>query len=99
MAKFITLWEMDYSKLPDDPEERIRILMKNCNMTKENLKSGAASDWGSFAGSRAGYSIHEGTEEEVALETMKFSPYVKFTVYPVLSVDQVLENIKKLTKK
>ncbi len=55
-------------------------------------------DWGMFAGRLAGYSITEGTEQEISLELTKYVPYIKFKVYPVLSVDQVLENIKTLSQ-
>jgi RNA polymerase-binding transcription factor DksA len=55
-------------------------------------------DWGLFAGTNSGYSVCEGTEQEIDFRLLKYSPYVKFKVYPILSVEQVLENVKKLSQ-
>jgi hypothetical protein len=97
MTKFLTIWEMDYSQLPESREARVSVMINLDNMVSEDLKSGAMSDWGSFAGTRGGYSIIEGTEQDVALHSLKYYPYVKTTtVYPVISVNQVIENFKKL---
>ncbi len=102
MSKFLSLWELDTTKLPDKPEERISIFTRLLNMVKEELeikgKTTHKMDWGIFPGGDAGYGIYEGTEQEVALELMKYSPYVKFKVYPVLSVDQEFENLKRLSQ-
>ncbi len=96
MAKFLILWESDLTKVPDKPEEKIALFIKNLNMVKEDLKRGG--DWGEFVGGRAGYAIDEGNEQEIAQVLLKYSPYVKFKVYPVLSVEQELENVKKLSQ-
>jgi hypothetical protein len=100
MAKFLTLWEIDTTKLPGKPEEQMSLYTKLMNMLKEDLESRAAHkmDWGEFANVNEGYSIYEGTEQEIALSVMKYSPYIKFKVYPVLSYEQVLENMKKLSQ-
>ena len=98
MAKFLTLWEMDTTRVPVDPKERIAAWTMMFNMVKDELKSGRTKDWGMFAGQLAGYSIDEGTEQEVALSTTKFVPYAKFKVYPILSVSQVEENVKALSQ-
>ncbi len=65
MAKFLTLWEVDTTKVPDKLEEQIPLFTKLLNMVKEEFKSGVL-DWGEFAGGDAGYSIFEGTEQELA---------------------------------
>ena len=96
MTKFLGLWKEDTSKIPVSPEEQISLATNLLNMVKEDFKNGG--DWGEFAGGGAGYCVSEGTEQEVALALMKYSPYVKFKVYPVLSVDQELENLKKLSQ-
>jgi hypothetical protein len=97
MTKFLVLWKLDASKLPEKPEEQISLYIKQLNMVKEDLTKNKL-DWGLFAGSNSGYSIVEGTEQEIDFTSLKYQPYVKFKVYPVLSVDQVLENIKKLSQ-
>lgn len=98
MSKFLVLWELDSTKLPAKPEEAISLHVQQLNMVKEGFKKKTKSDWGMFAGSKSGYSVVEGTEQEIDFELMKYSPYVKCKVFPVLSVDQVLENVKKLSR-
>jgi hypothetical protein len=83
--------------VPDKPEERYDNWTMMLNMIKKDMESGLA-DWGMFAGRLAGYSISEGSEQEIALRLTRYVPYVKFKVYPILSVDQVLENIKTLSQ-
>jgi hypothetical protein len=100
MAKFLTLWEFDTTKLPEKPEEQMALYTKLMDMLKEDLESRTAHkiDWGQSLDGNEGYSISEGTEQEIALSIMKYSPYLKFKVYPVLSYEQVLENMKKLSQ-
>ncbi len=98
MTKFLVLWEVDTSKVPDKPEEMYENWSMMLNMVKKDMESGGKMDWGMFAGRLAGYSISEMTEQEIALQATKYVPYVKFKVYPVISVDQVMENIKTLSQ-
>lgn len=67
------------------------------NLVKKDMESGL-EDWGMFAGRLSGYSIREGTEQQIALDITKYNPHIKCKVYPVLSVDQVLENVTTLSK-
>ncbi len=97
MTKFLILWEVDTTKVSDKPEDRYKNMIKMLNMVKKDMESGLL-DWGMFAGRLSGYAIREGTEQQVALGTLRFVPHVKFKVYPVISVDQVLENITTLSK-
>ncbi len=96
MTKFLTLWELDTTKFPEKPEEQIALSTKLLNMVKEDFERGG--DWGEFVGGDAGYSIFEGTEQDTALALMKYSPYIKFKVYSVLSLEQTFENMKKLSQ-
>ncbi len=100
MTKFLTLWELDTTKMPEKPDEQVAIYTKLLNMVKEDFESRTAHkmDWGEFVGGSVGYSISEGTEQEIALALMKYSPYIKFKVYPVLSLEQTFENMKKLSQ-
>lgn len=97
MGKFLVLWEVDTTKVSDKPEDRYENWIMMLNMVKKDIESGL-EDWGMFAGRLSGYSIREGTEQEIALETTKYVPYIKFKAYPVISVDQVLENMTTLSK-
>jgi|SRR5450759_1881124 hypothetical protein len=100
MAKFLTLWELDTTKLPEKPEEQLALYIEQLNMIKEEFKKKNPHmlDWGLFAGRNQGYSVCEGTEQEIDFALLKYGPYVKFKVYPLLSVDQELENLKKLSQ-
>lgn len=46
--------------IPEDPKE-------------QDLKNGPANDFGMFLGGDSGYTIEEGTEEEIAMSTMKYN--------------------------
>ena len=96
MAKFLILWESDTTRMPESPEEQMVLFNRLMNMIDEDFKSGML-DWGEFVGGGAGYVISEGTEQELALALMKYSPYMKFKVHPVLSASQVEENMKALS--
>ena len=97
MGKFLVLWEVDTTRIPANPEELYENWTVMLNLVKKDMESGL-EDWGMFAGRLAGYSINEGSEQEIALRVTKYVPYIKFKVYPVISVDQVLENITTLSK-
>ncbi|KCZ71098.1 hypothetical protein ANME2D_03130 [Candidatus Methanoperedens nitroreducens] len=97
MARFLILWRVDTMKVPESPEEQMTLSTKLMNMVKEDLKRGML-DWGGFVGGHVGYAIAEGTEQEIALALAKYSPYIKFKVNPVLSVSQVDEIMKAMSK-
>ena len=99
MAKFLTLWGTDTTRVSESPEEQIRHDTMLVNMVKEDLESGKTLDWGMFAGGELrGYCIDEGTELEITMMNMRYVPYIKFKMYPILSVSQVEEMIKALSQ-
>lgn len=95
MGKYITLWEVDMSRVPEDPEEQLEFFGKIQSMVKEDLASGQTKDFGMFLGGDKGYAIDEGTAEEVAMSNMKYCPFIKCTVHQVISADQIDEIMKK----
>ena len=95
MGKYLTLWEVDTNRVPEDPKEQLEFFEKIENMVKEDLKNGPTKDFGMFLGGDRGYSIDEGTEEEVAMSNMKYCPFIKCAVHQVISTDQVDEIMKK----
>lgn len=97
MTKFLILWELDTSMLPESCEEQMALFTRLIKMVKDDLKK-SMLDWGEFIGGNAGYSVAEGTEQEIALTLMKYYPYIKFKVHPTLSVNQLEENMKALSK-
>jgi len=97
MSKFLILWEMNTCMIPEHPQEQMALFTRLMNMVSEDFKIGLV-DWGEFASGHTGYAISEGTEQEIALALMKYSPYIKFVVHPVLSARQVEENLKALSQ-
>ena len=93
MTKFLILWESDM-RVPVDPKERITNWTMLLNMVKDDFKSGGLTDWGEFAGGGRGYSIAEGTEQEIYMALSRYVPYVKFEVHPILSISQIEEMMK-----
>ena len=97
MSKFLILWKLDLSRVPESPEEQMAYYSRLLNMVKGDLNN-IMVDWGEFPGSNKGYAISEGTEQEIDLALMKYCPYVKFKVHPTVSVSQIEENIKTLSQ-
>lgn len=97
MTKFLTLWEMDMTRIPEDPKERTRRDTLLLHMIQEDIKKGIILEWGLFASGDelAGYAICEGTEQDVTRENLKYSPFIKFRTHPVLSINQVEEIVTK----
>lgn len=95
MGKYLTLWETDMSRVPEDPKEQLELFTKLLNQVKEDLKNGPIKDFGMFLGGDSGYTIEEGTEEEIAMNAMSYCPFIKCTVHQIISADQVQEIMKK----
>ena len=95
MGKYLILWETDMSRVPEDPKEQLEFYAKIQTMLSEDLNNGPTKDFGMFLGGDSGYTIEEGTEEEVTMSAMKYSPFFKCTVHQVISADQLQEIMKK----
>jgi hypothetical protein len=96
MGRYLTLWEVDESKIPLDPQERKVGWLGAIEMTKQSMKEGLVKDWGSFLGETKGLTIFEGTEEDVIKETMKYIPYFRFKIYPLVSIEKLEAAIKAM---
>ena len=96
MGKYLVMWEADESKIPLDPEERKQAWLGAIEMERQNIKEAGTVDWGCFIGTTKGYSIHEGTKEDVISSTIKFIPYFKFQVYEVSNIDELENAIKNM---
>ena len=99
MPKYVTLWEMDTSKLPTDPNERAAVMTKLIEMTKQWLKENPGSEWGAFIGESKGFSLGAKTPQDIMKINMMFSPYVQFKVYQAASVTEVDEVYKAMIPK
>jgi hypothetical protein len=96
MSKYLVLWEGVPGTMPVDPKERAAVTGKVMEMTKQALDSRQIIDWGIFAGGDAGYAIGEGAAADMLKGSMQFSPYFKFNVHPVLSLQEVGEVMKSI---
>ena len=95
MIKLIT-WEMDSSRTPLDPEERMKYMMTLCEMTKGALDAGQIMMWGMNPGSNYGFAISERDEKEIFGGASQFVPHVKFKVEPMLSIDEIITTLKSM---
>ena len=98
MSKYLMLWEIDTSKLPISREERAAAWKPMVEMVKEGIKEGRIKDWGTFVGELSGYSIAEGTEEEIGYFNQQWVPFVNFKTHPIASVDDVAKVIERLSE-
>jgi hypothetical protein len=96
MGKYLTIWEADDSKIPVDPEERKLAWLGAIEMERMNMNDGVTKDWGVFLGQTKGFSISEGSKEDVINSTLKFIPYFKFQIYPIASIDDIEKAIKAM---
>lgn len=98
MSRYLSLWEVDPSRVPVDPQERAAGWSLLTNMVKEDMKKGIIKDWGNFVGELNGYSIAEGTELEIGKLNAKYAPFVRFKVYAISALREVEQVIKSLSK-
>jgi len=75
MGKYLTLWEMDQTKVPISPQERGTGWAAFMDLIKEDIKKGLIKDWGAFVGELRGYTVSEGTEVEIANMSQKYVPF------------------------
>ncbi len=98
MAKVLILWETNFSSLPSDPAAQAAIWGRFGEITKKAMDSGKVKDWGIFAGGFAGYSIADEATTETLSRALQFSPYIKATVHPVLSLPEVMKVMQSMPK-
>ncbi|EFK10994.1 conserved hypothetical protein [delta proteobacterium NaphS2] len=98
MMKLIT-WEMDRSKTPDDPEERMKLTMAHCEMVKEGMDSGRTKAWGMNPGGEYGFAVSDADEKEIFAMLAQYIPHVKFKVESMLSIDELIAILKAAQEK
>ncbi len=96
MTRFYMKWQLDPLFTPHHPEERVTLWLSMLEMVKADLKSGGLADWGVCNDNSEGYCFAETDEKTLHATILKWMPYVRFEVKPVLTVDQVIANIKQL---
>ena len=96
MGKYIVLWEADESKIPIDAAERQVGWQMATEMVRQDMKDGLVKDYGVFMGQPNGFTIAEGTEEAITNMAIKFMPFFRFKIIPIISIDQVEAAIKTI---
>ena len=92
MAKYLLLWEVDYSRTPEDPATRREQWLGMQAAVSKQLEGGLLTDWGLFVGEGRGYCIVEGSAAEVGMLTRTYTPFVHFEVKQVVSVQEAMQN-------
>jgi hypothetical protein len=98
MGTYLMLWEIDTDKLPISREERAAAWKPMIEMVKEGMQQGRIKEWGTFVGELNGFSVAEGTEQEIGLFNQQWVPFVKFKSFPVASIDDVAKMIDNMAK-
>ena len=98
MTKYLVIWQANPNLIPADQVERFKLWLKMLELTKADLQSGKDQDWGMSADLSMGYAITEQNDKEIFADLMRFSPMVQFTIHPVLSVDEIMEIVKKASE-
>jgi hypothetical protein len=96
MTKYLVKWQQNESLMPPDLAMMAKLELSMLEGVKESLKSGNIIDWGSYCDASGGYCIAEGDESELFDQLLKWYPYITFDAKPVLSVEQVIEAIRKV---
>jgi hypothetical protein len=95
MTKFYIRWQMDTTKIPVNPEERVKLWLSMLEMVKTDLNAGLFKDWGICSDASCGYCFSELSEVDLYTALLKWMPNIQFDVKPVLNVDQTIASIKK----
>jgi hypothetical protein len=96
--KTLLLWEMNTAFIPIDPKERIGLWLKMLESVKTAIDSGITETWGVSPSGDKGFSISNQSEQELLTSLAGYSPYVKFKVLKMLSVDEAIASVSELQK-
>jgi len=91
-------WELDMAKVPINPQERAAAWLPMIQMVKQDMQSGLLKEWGAYIGEMRGFSVAEGSEEEIGKMVQKYIPFVHFTTHPAITVDQMEKIAKEMAK-
>jgi hypothetical protein len=95
---YLILWESDPAMYPSDPNERMKILMSHIEMIKKDVDSGEAKMWGVSVGGGSGFVVTEDNPKQSFAKSMVYSPYAKFDIRPMLTIDEMMDVIKEMQK-
>jgi hypothetical protein len=95
MTKFFMKWWVDRAKIPDTPQENVKLRLKMLEAVKAELSAGMFTEWGHLSDGMEGYAITEASEEDLSATMLKYTPVIAYTLVPVLNADQSMEAAKK----
>ncbi|MCC6394580.1 MAG: hypothetical protein IT167_28550 [Bryobacterales bacterium] len=90
MARYLLLWELDNTRIPEDLEKRKAMHQGFQEIVRQQMKAGEISQWGACAGEARGFCIVDGSAEDVHKLTGRWIPWVSFQAREVLSIEQVI---------
>jgi hypothetical protein len=94
MGKYLSIWEIDQTKIPVDPKERGTGWSFLMALIRQDFEKGITKDWGSFIGGNDGYVVMEGTELEVMKALQQYVPFCVFKLHPIATENHVNQMIK-----
>ena len=96
MPRYYMTWEIDSARIPVDPKERGGMWTQMLGLIQQDMKEGTIIDWGSIPGEGKGYSVSEQSALELSKNLQRFSPFVKFEVHQVMTLEETMELTKSL---
>ena len=98
MPRYLYIWEIDASRMPADQSERMMIVKKMSDMTKEWLKDRPGSQWGLSLDGLQGYALSAPNASwlEFTTAVQMFLPNVKSKVFQVVSIEETDEILKSM---
>ncbi len=97
MGKYLMIWDLNLEHTPVDPKDRGAGYELLIAMIKQDMERGLTKDWGNFVGEGSGYAIAEGSEVDINKMVQQYTPFVRFTTHPIISLEEVAQVIKALT--
>ena len=91
-------WELDTNKIPISPKERGAGWLTLLQEVKKDMQSGLITAWGAYLGEMRGFSVFEGSDEEISMMVQKYVPFVYFTTHPAATVDQLVQLAMEMQK-
>jgi len=96
MGLYLTIWDIDKTKIPIDPKERGEGWALLMALVRQNIEKGLIKSWGAFVGETRGYAVWEGSEVDVMVAIQQYVPFASFKTHPVATESQVNDEIKAL---
>ena len=93
---YLILMEIDQSLLPEDPEEKMKIMTSFMEMGKKDIDSGELKMIGMSPDGRNGFVISNQDVKTIYTKAQILAPATKCKVMPMLSLDEVMDVMKEM---